>query len=229
MIKTGINQEALIGTFSQVTAQQGAELRAAVGEVTLKALQGRELTLENIREVLKTVTRAASTGAAQNAGPGIDPEALLGQAVAGMDAALLKTVEANRKVLQQFVDQGVDLQENQLKGALADLEKMEELFFTTVTKEARTAVQPLQDSWDQVLKTRQLQGSATGAHAASSVEQLMAQARTAVRDCRAASLRGAQALMDGYPALVSGVLMGMSEGLAQQAPASEDASGSRKK
>lgn len=228
MIKTGINQEALIGTFSQVTAQQGAELRAAVGEVTLKALQGRELTLENIREVLKTVTRAASTGAAQNAGPGIDPEALLGQAVAGMDAALLKTVEANRKVLQQFVDQGVDLQENQLKGALADLEKMEELFFTTVTKEARTAGQPLQDSWDQVLKTRQLQGSATGAHAASSVEQLMAQART-VRDCRAASLRGAQALMDGYPALVSGVLMGMSEGLAQQAPASEDASGSRKK
>lgn len=177
MIKTGINQDALIGKFSQVTAQQGAELRAAVGEVTLKALQGRELTLKNIREVLKTVTQAASTGAAQNAGPGIDPEALLGQAVAGMDGALLKTVEANRKVLQQFVDQGVGLQEKQLKGALADLEKMEELFFATVTKAAHTAGQPLQDSWDQVLKTSQLQGSATGAHAASSVEQLMAQAR----------------------------------------------------
>ncbi|MDO8251472.1 MAG: hypothetical protein Q7T78_17375, partial [Rhodoferax sp.] len=66
MIKSGIDQDALVTMFAQATAQQGEALRKAVSDATLKALQGRELTVENIRKVLKTVTEAASTGAAQN-------------------------------------------------------------------------------------------------------------------------------------------------------------------
>ena len=45
------------------------------------------------------------------------------------------------------------------------------------------------------------------------VEQLMAQTQTALRDGRAATAKTAQAMLDGYAALVSGVLIGMSEGL----------------
>ena len=66
MIKHGIDQEALIKQFSQATAQQGEALRKAVTEATVKALQGRELTLANIKQVLGTVTKAASAGAANN-------------------------------------------------------------------------------------------------------------------------------------------------------------------
>ena len=66
MIKSGIDQDAMIDMFSQATTQQGEALRKAVSEATLKALQGRELTLKNIRGVLKTVTEAASTGAARH-------------------------------------------------------------------------------------------------------------------------------------------------------------------
>jgi len=39
--------------------------------------------------------------------------------------------------------------------------------------------------------------------------------QTAVRDTRAASLRAAQALAQSYTALVSGVLIGMSDALQQ--------------
>ena len=56
MIKSGIDQDAIVKMFSEATAKQGEALRKAVSEATLKALQGRELTLENIRKVLKTVT-----------------------------------------------------------------------------------------------------------------------------------------------------------------------------
>src|SRR5947207_3010647 len=114
MSKSGIDQDALIDMFAQASAKQGEALRRAVSEATLKALQGRELTLDNIRKVLKTVTQAASAG---------------------------------------------------------------------------------------------------GAQATSTVEQLMAQTQTALRDSRAMGLRATQALMDSYSALVSGVLIGMSEGL----------------
>jgi hypothetical protein len=213
MIKSGIDQDALVQMFSQATAKQGEALRKAVSEATLKALQGRELTLANIRTVLKTVTQAASAGAAQNPAGAVDIEALLGRAFDGMDAALLQAVQANRRALQQFVDQGVNLQEKQLKSALANVEKMEDVFFATVSKAAQSASGPLQAPWEQVLKAMKLKGTDTGAQAISTVEQLMAQAQTALRDGRATSVRTAQAMMDSYAALVSGVLIGMSEGL----------------
>lgn len=224
MIKSGIDQDALVGMFAQATAQQGEALRKAVSEATLKALQGRELTLANIRNVLKSVTQAASAGAAQNLGPQVDVEALLGQAFDGMDAALLQAVEANRKALEQFVDQGVGVQEKQLKSALTNLEKMEDVFIATVSKAAQSAGAPLQGPWTQVLDAMKLKGTDTGSQAAATVEQVLAQAQTAMREGRSASLKAAQALMESYSALVSGVLIGMSEGLqkgAASAPAAE--------
>ena len=220
MSKTGIDQDALIQMFAQATAKQGDALRKAVAEATLRALQGRELTLKNIKGVVKTVTEAASVGAAQN--PAVDAEALLSKAFAGMDGALLQAVEANRKALAQFVGQGIDLQEKQLKGAIADLEKMEDMFFSTVSKAAESAGAPVQASWAQVLEAMKLKGTAVGGQADATVEQLMGQARDAVRQSRALGMKATQALLESYSALVSGVLIGMSEGL-QQGGASEPA------
>src|SRR5882724_7336716 len=123
MIKSGIDQDAIAKMFSQATAKQGEALRKAVADATLKALQGRELTMDNVKKVLKSVTAAATAGAAQSVASPVDVEAMLGKAFAGMDSALLQAVEAHRKALQQFVDQGASLQEKQLKGAIANIEK----------------------------------------------------------------------------------------------------------
>ena len=229
MIKAGIDTDALVTMFSEASAKQGDALRKAVSEATLKALQGRELTLANIRTVLKTVTQAASAGAAKNALPSVDVEDLLSKAFAGMDAALLQAVEANRKALQQFAAQGANLSEGRMKSALADLEKMEDVFFTTVTKAAQTAGAPLQGPWSQVLESMKLKGTDTGAQAASTVEQLLGQAQSALRDSRALGMRAAQAMMDSYSAVVSGVLIGMSEGLQGGSSDATAATKARKK
>jgi primosomal protein N'' len=228
VIKAGIDQDAIVKMFSEATAKQGEALRKAVSEATLKALQGRELTMENIKKVLKTVTTAATAGAAQNVASPIDVEALLTKAFAGMDAALLQAVEANRKALQQFVDQGAGLQEKQLKGALANIEKMEDTFFATVTKAAQGVSGPMQGPWEHVLSAMKMKGTDTGAQATQTVEQLVAQTQTALRDGRAATAKTAQAMLDGYAALVSGVLIGMSEGL-QSGGAAAPAAKAKKK
>jgi hypothetical protein len=217
MIKSGIDQDAIVRMFTDATAKQGEALRKAVAEATLKALQGRELTMENVRKVLKSVTQAATAGAGKNVLPGVDPEALLEKAFTGMDAALLKAVDAQRKALQQFVEQGMSVQDKPMKTALANIEKMEDLFFSTVAKAAKDAGGALQAPWQQVLDTMKLQGTGTGMQALASVDELMAKAQSALRESRSAGLRQAQAMMDSYAALVSGVLIGMSEGL--QAPA----------
>jgi hypothetical protein len=215
MIKYGIDQDALIKQFSQATAQQGEALRKAVNEATLKALQGRELTLANIKQVLNTVAKAASTGAAGSPLAAVDVEGLLGKAFAGMDGALGQAVQANRKALQQMVDQGASLRETQLKKALADIEKMEDALFDAVRKAAGGTGATLQGPWAQVLGAAQGKATNTGTLASTTIEQLLDSAQQGLRNGRALSVRASQAMLDSYSTLVSGVLIGMSEALDQ--------------
>ncbi len=212
MIKSGIDQNALITLFAQASAKQGEALRKTVANATLQALQGRELTLDSVRKVVKNVAGAASMGAAQNRMPVVDVEAMLGKALAGIDSALLQAVEANRKALEQFISRGVGLTEKPMQSALANIEKMEDVFFDAVAKASKSAG-PLQRPWEQALSALKMKGSDTGQQAAQTVEDLMAQAQTTLRDNRASGIRAAQTMLDSYAALVSGVLIGMSEGL----------------
>jgi hypothetical protein len=205
MAKPMIDTDALISMFESATARQGEQLKKSVGEATLAALQGRELTLANIKSALKAVAEAASAGAARNAMPGVDAESLLDKAVAGMDQALLKAVEANRTALATLTNQGADLREKHMKKALADLEKIEDTMFAAMKKASESAG-----------------GTLSGAQATAASEQItnMAdQMKSTLRDTRAASLRAAQAMAESYTAMVSGVLLGMSEALQSGAAA----------
>lgn len=213
MSKPMFDVDALIAQFESATAQQGAQLRKATTEATLAALQGRELTLKNMRGALKQVAEAASAGVAKNMTANIDPESLLDQAVAGMDAAMLKAVEANRVALSTLATQGADLREKHLSKALSDLEKMEDTLFAAVKKAAAGAGEPLAGAWGPVLEKMQAGGTLSGAKAAATAEQMTEQMQTALRSTRAASLRAAQALAESYTAMVSGVLIGMSDAL----------------
>ncbi|MDP3760119.1 MAG: hypothetical protein Q8R01_06345 [Ramlibacter sp.] len=229
MPRFGFDQDALIEQFAQASARQGEALRRSVQEATLKALQGRELTLKNIKDVVKQVSGAAAQGAGQNPLGPAQMEPLLSKAVAGMDAALRQAVEANRRALQQLMDYGAGLRENQVKKAMSDIEHMEDMFFTTVRKAVAGSSGPLQGAWSQVLDKMQVKGSGTGAHATQTIEQLTEQAQTALREGRAMGLKAAQTLLDSYAALASGVLIGMSQGMQGDAGGEESAARPRKR
>jgi hypothetical protein len=218
MAKPPFDQQALIDMFETASAKGGDQLRTAVSQTTLQALKGREMTLSNVKGVLKAVSEAASMGAAKNTQ--VDPEALLDKAVTGMDDALLKAVEAHRTALSTLAAQGADLREKHLKKAVMDLEKMEDTVFGVLKKTAQTADANLGGAWGNVLEKMQAGGMKSGPMAAMTAEQVVSQMESTLKEGRAASMRAAQALAEGYAALVSGVLMGMSEALrAPAAPA----------
>ncbi len=219
MAKPMIDPDALIQMFETATAKQGAQIRKSVSDATLAALQGRELSLKNIRSTLKAVSDAASTGAARNVVAGMDPETLLDAAVSGMDDAMLKAVEANRTALQQFVTQGADLRDKHLQKALDDLDKFEDTMFAAFKKTAAGAGAPMAGAWQQVLEKFQAAGTLSGAQATGTGEQMAEQMQAALRSTRATSLRAAQSLAESYTAMVSGVLLGMSEALKSGTPA----------
>jgi hypothetical protein len=224
MAKPMFDQDELITMFETATAKQSAQLQQAVTQATLQALQGREMTLKNMRAALKSVTEAANLGAARNTA--FDPTELLDKVVAGMDDALLRAVDAHRAALQQLAAQGADLREKTLKKALDDLEKYEDMMFATVRKAAEGANAPMAGAWSQVLEKMQAGGTASGAKAASTAEQMFEQMQAMSRTSRAAGLRAAQALADSYAAMVSGVLIGMQEAMKAkpaEAPAAKAA------
>lgn len=66
MSKSGIEQNALVSMFAQASTENSELLRKAVSEAALRARHGHELTGDNLRKVLATVTQAASIGAERN-------------------------------------------------------------------------------------------------------------------------------------------------------------------
>ena len=77
--------------------------------------------------------------------------------------------------------------------------------------------------WAEVLSKMEAGGSLTGAQANATLEQMAGQMQTAIRETRAAGLKAAQTLAQSYTALVSGVLMGMSDALRQGGQEAEPA------
>lgn len=226
MAQPMFDADALIEMFQTASTRQGAQLKKAVTDTTLAALQGRELTLKNIRGVLKQVADAASTGVAKNVTAGVDPEALLDKAVSGMDDALLKAVEAQRTTLATLAAQGADLRDKHLSKALADLEKMEDGLFAAVKKAADGAGNPMAAAWAPIIEKMQAGGTASGAQAAAATQQfsqMAEQMHASMRSTRAASMKAAQALAESYAAMASGVLLGMSEALGGSVAAKKSA------
>lgn len=214
MLKYGIDQDALIQMLSHTSASQSEQLRKDIAQATLAALQGRELTLRNIRNVLKTVAESASAGAAVHQLGPVETQRVLEGVVAGMDRALMQAVQANRVALDQLVKQGADLREKHLKKAISDLEALEDSFIAAIRKAADAAGAQAQAQWAPVLEKLQAQGTLSGAQASSTADAFLAQMQTALREGRANSLKAAQTLAESYVALVSGVLIGMSDALS---------------
>ena len=115
--------------------------------------------------------------------------------------------------------QGADLRDKHLQKALDDLEKMEDSLFGAIKKAADGAGAPMAGAWGPILEKMQAGGSLSGTQASLTAEQMTQQMQTAVRSTRAASIKAAQALAESYTAMVSGVLIGMSEALQSGAAA----------
>ncbi len=212
------DQQAIVTMIAEAGAKQAEQVRKTVYDATLQALQGRELTMQNIRGVLKNVSKAASSGAAQSTMPVGDVEAVLEGAVQGMDDALLRAVEAYRVGATKMIDQGLGMQDQVMQKAVDAVEKMEDALFKALQQAADGAQGQMGKPWAAVLEKMQAGGTGTGARATAAVEQMtgqMEQMQQAMRDSRAAGVKAASVLAQNWGALVSGVLIGMSDAMKQ--------------
>lgn len=213
MTKSPIDVDDVLKKLASEAVKQGENVRSTVRDLTLRALQARGLSLNQIRGVLASVTAGANLGAAKSK---TDAAQSLADAVAGMDDALLRAVEASRVTLESLTDQGVSFNDSKLKRALSDLEKLEDQFLDTVKQTSEGATKQVRAQWATVLQQYQPGGTASGAEVQSYLTDWGAKVQSAMRDQRNANLKAAHLMTQSFAALANGVLIGLTEGLRRQ-------------
>ena len=205
-----MDADEVLKGLARESVKQGENLRTAVRELTLGALRGRELTVDQIKSVVRTVTEGVSAGAASSK---LDTDRVLGDAFAGMDEAVLKAVQANHLALQQLSTQGQG--GSKMQKALDELERLEDEFLKTVKDATKKGSQQLREQWASLLQQKEASGTATQTQIEQTVEQFSERMRDAVRQQRRTALKATEAMMQNFSTLASGILIGLTEGLEQ--------------
>jgi hypothetical protein len=207
-----MDADEVLKATARESVKQGENLRSAVRELTLGALRSRELTLGEIKRVVRSVTEGVSAGAASSK---LDPGDVLSDALAGMDEAVLKAVQANHLALQQLAAQGQSLRDSQMKKALDELERLEDEFLATVKDATKKASKQLKEPWAAVLQRTETQGTRTADQIEATMEEFGSRMHEAVKQQRRTALRAAEVMAENFTTLASGILIGMTEGLQQ--------------
>src|SRR4030095_9328825 len=123
MIKAPIDVDDVLKNMARESVKQGENLRTTVRDLTLRALQTRELSLAQIKGVLRSVTAGVNVGLV---GAKVDVDKAVTGALAGMDEGLLKAVQASAIALQTLGLAGEDFEQSKMKKALDDLDRLED-------------------------------------------------------------------------------------------------------
>jgi hypothetical protein len=211
MKTAGLNSDETLKAMVAEAVKQQSQIRSAVRDIMLKALQARELGLDQINSVVRNVTQGVSVGLGDKG----NVEKPLADAIAGMDDALLKVVEANQVALAKLSEGGAGFEESSVKKALDELEKFEDRFRDGIQQGAQEAGAGLRQQWASILEKIPHGGTDTGERVMQTIAAHAQQAQKAMAQSREAGLKVAHTLAQNYATLVSGVLMGLSEAMQQ--------------
>ena len=206
-----IDPDEMLKSMASQAVKQHEQIRTTIRDLTLKTLQARDLSLEQINSVVRNITAGVNIGV----GDKPDTQQTLSDAFAGMDDALLKVVEANKLALQKLTDGGASFEESSVKKGLKELEAFEEKFLDGVKNAVQSSSDPIKQQWKSILDKIPRGGTETGAQVAETISARAREAQVAMQSSREAGLKAMHAITQNYATLVSGVLIGLSEAFEQ--------------
>ena len=205
-----INADEFLKSMAAEAVKQREQIRTAIRDLTLEALQIRELSLKQINNVVRNISTGVNLGVGDAK---VDTGKALSDVLAGMDDALLKVVQANKIALHKLTDGGASFEESSLKKGLKELESFEEKFLDSVKQASAKATENVQEQWKVILDKIPRGGTETGAGVTDVLRTQARDAQAVARSTREAGLKMVHTLSQNYATLVSGVLIGLSEAL----------------
>ena len=199
-------------------AEQGKDLRALVRDMTLRALSRGSLSVADIMAVVRAVTEGVSLGLGRRAGELKDAAH---EALAGLDEAVKKAAEATKLAAQQLVSQGKEFGEQDLKPAVDELKKVEEMFLATVAKVTEAAGGRIKEEFAAQISHARRNGTDSGRVIADTVAEFNQRVAATVKTGAAQSASAALDMTQRLTLLASGILAGMSDVLHEKAKSGE--------
>ncbi|PKM02641.1 MAG: hypothetical protein CVV17_05410 [Gammaproteobacteria bacterium HGW-Gammaproteobacteria-7] len=201
-------REALVG---------GESIRDAVRDLMVRALGHQPLTQDNIRAVATSVLEGAIAGAPQGS---TEAARALREAAEGIDEAIARAAQASHLAIAEAVGRADEFSENDLRQALRDLRELENLFQDVVISVAKGGSSVSRSIVEDLARHFERAGTDT----ARAVRQAMETGQGAgahhlpyLGDMARTTRSG----LSTIAAIGSGILSGLSEGLAprRDAPA----------
>jgi hypothetical protein len=196
------------------TAEQDQAIRERVRSLMSQLLQQGRMDPEGVKEVMRAVTGGAASGTtSKDETPGME----FAEAVRRLEAALVVSSEAAHRALQTVAMRGEDATDNDIKGALASLLKLQEDCLAAVNRiSARASGENLRRELDQLAVHAQNVGVEASARAGALMNEFTSRIAGTYRETAAPSLEAARAFSARMAFLTSGVIAGVADALSDQ-------------
>jgi len=210
-----MSREAVSTDLPKVsTAEQDQAIRERVRALMGQLLQHGQIDPEGVKEVMRAVTGTVPSGTtSKDDTPG--PE--FAEAVRRLDAALVASAEAAHRALETVIVRGEDVTDNDIKGALAGLLKLQEDCLALVNRiSERASGENLRRELDQLAVHAQNVGVEASARAGALMNEFTSRIAGTYRETAAPSLEAARAFSARMALLTSGVIAGVADALSDQ-------------
>jgi hypothetical protein len=195
-------------------AEEDQAIRERVRVLMSQILRQGQIDTEGVKEVIRAVTGAARSGMAPTADASGTEFA---DAVRRLDAALAVSAETVHRALETIAIQGKDVTDNDIKGALASLMKLQEDCLAAVNLVSeRAGGENLRRELDQLALHAQNVGVEASARAGALMNEFASRIAGTYRETTVPSLEAARAFSARIALLTSGIIAGVGDALGDQ-------------
>ena len=208
------SEAASTGSPETSATEEDQAIRERVRTLMSQFLQQGQIDPEGVKGVMRAVTGGTPSGT-----PPTDdaPGMKFADAVRRLDAALAVSAEAAHRALETVAIRGKDVTDNDIKGALASLMKLQEdcLAAVNVVSE-RAGGENLRRELDQLAVHAQNIGVEASARAGALMNEFASRIAGTYRETSVPSLEAARAFSARMALLTSGIIAGVADALSDQ-------------
>jgi hypothetical protein len=194
--------------------EEDQAIRERVRLLMSQLLRHDQIDPEGVKEVMRAVTGVAPSATTPTADAS---ETEFAVAVRRLDAALVVSAEAAHRALETVAIRGKDVTDNDIKGALASLMKLQEdcLAAVNVVSE-RASGENLRRELNQLAAHAQNVGVEASARAGAMMNEFASRIAGTYRETTVPSLEAARAFSARMALLTSGIIAGVADALSDQ-------------
>jgi hypothetical protein len=208
------SEAASTGLPETTSAEQDQAIRERARTLVSQLLQRGQIDPEGVKEVIRALTGGAvSERTPMDDAPGKE----FADAVRRLDAALVASAEAAHRALETVAIRGKDVTDNDIKGALASLMKVQKDCLAAVNRlSERANGENLRRELDELAVHAQNVGVEASARASALMSEFASRVAGTYREAAVPSLEAARALSARMALLTSGIIAGIADALNDQ-------------